>query len=146
MVLGNMITKSLRKISAGEFRKVCQKVLPLATTYLGGDLLDNFIKSPAGRTKSVIQNLITVVGWVDAKGVKVEDYRLPFIEEIYRREFTKFFHGKPQQQSLDYASVLIYSKGKSLESSATDADLSMLCCFKEGKPDGQKQKFNQESL
>lgn len=111
-VLGHMVATSNNtersKLMIKEFKMVCQQILPMATQYLGFDLVENFIKSSDGRRKSVIQNLTTVVGWVYAKEIDMQPLRLPIFEETYRRLFTNFFHAKSRALVLDHIKELLY--------------------------------------
>jgi len=99
-----------------EFREVCRRVLPKARAQFGGDLVDKFVKGPANRTKGVVQNLYTALGWECActSGVTRTDpthsrrFKIAFMEEAYRRQMTHFFEGKPREHAIERLKVLLY--------------------------------------
>eukprot|EP01047_Picozoa_sp_COSAG01_P052833 COSAG01_NODE_5596_length_4157_cov_253.600296_1_plen_926_part_00 len=89
-----------------DLTRLCQAILPKALAYLHsghytgmvrGDLLEEFIASPAGRTKERMPSLTVVVGWAHASGRVVDDaFRLAFAEELCRRTLGFCYKGQAE--------------------------------------------------
>eukprot|EP00743_Colponemidia_sp_Colp-15_P006324 GILK01006803.1.p1 GENE.GILK01006803.1~~GILK01006803.1.p1 ORF type:complete len:1005 (+),score=180.37 GILK01006803.1:96-3110(+) len=113
-VLGHMFVTNegteRSNIILSEFTKVCQQILPKARAALGFDLVENFIASPAGRTKGVVQNLMTLVGWAYATQADVDLFRNALLEESLRRNFSYHFHGTDRRVVVDRIKNLLYAE------------------------------------
>jgi hypothetical protein len=101
-----------------DFTKLCRGLKPLAIEYLAGggytgiergDLLDDFLFSPAGRTKDRLPTLGVLIGWVAASGIEITDrFHMAFTEELWRRNFTSLYKGQPREPIIEVLEKLFY--------------------------------------
>lgn len=101
-----------------DFTKLCTGLKPLAIEYLAeggytgmarGDLLDEFLDSPAGRTKDRLPTLGVLIGWVAASGSKITSrFHMAFTEELWRRNFTALYKGQPREPLIEVLEKLLY--------------------------------------
>lgn len=131
-VLGQMLTMKSKGVLNSDYHAwliqdmthVCARVMKLALNYLKSgayamgklraDLVDQFVASPACRTREVIPNLMTVLGWYhirDVGGSISTDLRHRFVyaylEEAMRRCFTREFHATPYNAE-EWVAKLLY--------------------------------------
>eukprot|EP01048_Picozoa_sp_COSAG05_P004760 COSAG05_NODE_268_length_12518_cov_6.452774_5_plen_965_part_00 len=90
-----------------DMTKLCKAVLPKALQYLAagsytgcarGDLVEEFIASPAGRTKEKTPSLFVIVGWAHVTGAAVDcsRFRMAFTEELCRRTLGYRYKGQAE--------------------------------------------------
>ena len=121
MILGTMICQRSNKGFTSEwadwlindFQQLCCAIKPLALTYLQkngrNDILADFLASPKWRTKEMIPNLMVLVGWYFTENnvINEKQYYLAFVEELWRRNFTKYYTGQPREIVLEVLEKLI---------------------------------------
>jgi hypothetical protein len=115
-VCGQLRTKALRYLAAGLYASGKMQIDPV----------DAFITHPACRTKEVIPNLHTIMGWYHVRDVEgnistenKHRYMYALIEETYRRVFAKAFATTPFAAE-EWITRLIYGKHALLTSAAAD--------------------------
>ena len=117
-ILGQMMNASPRNNSEreelilNEFTRLCRGFLPRTREYLGegNDLLEKFLSGPTGRSKSHIQNLMTLFGYIHALGIETidDELRYAIVEELYRRHFAYIYHGTSPNVITDHLQALLY--------------------------------------
>merc|ERR1719428_1578970 len=101
-----------------DFTKLCSGLRPIAMEYLEagkftgevrGDLLEEFLASPAGRTKERLPSLAVLVGWAAATGSeRTRRFLMAFVEELWRRNFTALYKGQPRDPIVEVLERLLY--------------------------------------
>lgn len=101
-----------------DFTKLCRGIHSTAIEYLAqggytgtkrGDLLDDFLGSPAGRTKERVPSLGVVIGWSAAMRVgPTPRFYISFVEELWRRGFTTLYKGQPREPIIETLERLLY--------------------------------------
>lgn len=95
-----------------EFTRLCRGFLPRTRNYLGegNDLLEKFLSGPVGRSKSHIQNLMTLFGYIHTLGIETidDELRYAIVEELYRRHFAYIYHGTSPNIIADHLQALLY--------------------------------------
>lgn len=101
-----------------DFTKLCKGLKPLALEYLlqggytgvaRGDLLDEFVAGPAGRSKEQLPSLGVLIGWAAAADAKPDArFLMAFVEELWRRSFARLYKGQPHEQMLETLEGLLY--------------------------------------
>jgi hypothetical protein len=105
-----------------DFTKLCNGLRPIAMEYLAGgcytgavrgDLLEDFLASPAGRTKERLPSLAVLIGWSAAVGAQPSPhFHMAFVEELWRRNFTAIFKGQPREPIMETLECLLYGPGE----------------------------------
>jgi len=101
-----------------DFKKFCCGIHPVALEYLasGGytgvprdDIFNEFIASPAGRTKEKLSSLGVVIGWAAALDREFSPrFQMAFVEELWRRNFTTLYKGQPREPIVEILEQLLY--------------------------------------
>ena len=126
MILGTMICQRANNNFTNEwadwlindFKQLCCAIKPLALKYLQSgkycntvrnDLLADFLASPKWRTKEMIPNIMVIVGWhfTESNEINEKRYYLAFVEELWRRNFTKYYSGQAREIVLEVLEKLI---------------------------------------
>lgn len=102
----------------GDFTKLCGGLRPIAMEYLAqgcytgavrGDLLDDFLASPAGRTKERLPSLGVLIGWSAAVHAEpTQHFHMAFVEELWRRNFTTAYKGQSREPIKETLERLLY--------------------------------------
>lgn len=113
-----------------DFTKLCRGLRPIALDYLSqggytgaerGDLLDDFLASPAGRSKERLPALNVVSGWAAARGAEpTPRFHTAFTEELWRRNFTALYKGQPREPIIEVLERLLYGPEQGQEDGAGD--------------------------
>eukprot|EP00271_Cylindrocystis_brebissonii_P006478 TRINITY_DN19266_c0_g1_i1.p1 TRINITY_DN19266_c0_g1~~TRINITY_DN19266_c0_g1_i1.p1 ORF type:complete len:1013 (-),score=199.93 TRINITY_DN19266_c0_g1_i1:1547-4585(-) len=109
----NAVANERQLLLLHEYRRFCTALLPSAIESLGFDMVDNFIASAEGRTKAVVQNLITIVGWASARDISdslLVSLQWPLLEEATRRQLSNHYKGFSTAAVWDVIKVLLYGK------------------------------------
>lgn len=101
-----------------DFTKLCRGIQPIAMEYLAGggysgavrgDLLEEFLATPAGRTKERLPSLGVIVGWAAALRAEPSPrFHCAFVEELWRRNFTILHKGQPREPIAETLERLLY--------------------------------------
>lgn len=101
-----------------DFTKLCRGIQPIAMEYLTsggytgavrGDLLEDFLSSPAGRTKERLPSLAVLVGWAAVAGPALcPRFHIAFVEELWRRNLTALYKGQPHEPIMEALERLLY--------------------------------------
>jgi Mg-chelatase subunit ChlD/2'-5' RNA ligase len=101
-----------------DFSRFCRGVQPIAMEYLQaggytgaarGDLMEDFVASPMGRSKERLPSLAVLVGWATAAEANLTlRFHVAFVEELWRRNFTALYKGQPHQPIAEALEKLLY--------------------------------------
>uniref|UniRef100_A0A7S1AWD0 VWFA domain-containing protein n=1 Tax=Noctiluca scintillans TaxID=2966 RepID=A0A7S1AWD0_NOCSC len=115
-----------------DFTKLCRGLQPLALEYLAsggytgvvrGDLLEEFLMSPAWRTKERLTSLEVLVGWARASGAEPSPrFHMAFVEELWRRNLTALYKGVPREQLFEVLERLLYGPDTLVDEEGADGD------------------------
>eukprot|EP00850_Spirogloea_muscicola_P016000 SM000127S26616 [mRNA] locus=s127:65051:70263:- [translate_table: standard] len=110
-----------------DYRRFCQAMQPeiLRTVLKGADPLRAFVSSAAGRTKAVMPNLVTIVGWAiasDDDGAAIAALQQPLLEEHTRRQLSGYYRNTPPDKLAKLVKQLLY--GVSEEVTTCKEDLA----------------------
>jgi 2'-5' RNA ligase len=111
-----------------DFTKLCESIRPIAMEYLHaggytgvarGDILEDFLASPAGRTKDKLPTLAILVGWAHTLNmIPSHRFRIAFVEELWRRNFTVLQKGQPREPFIEVLERLLYGPGAAVSVSS----------------------------
>lgn len=114
-----------------DFTQLCQNLRPIAMEYLTaggytgvvrGDILEDFLASPAGRTKERLPSLSVLVGWAHTgEMISSHRFRFAFVEELWRRNFAVLQKGQPREQFMEVLERLLYGPGAAVSFSGGSA-------------------------
>lgn len=150
-ILGQMMNASARNNSEreelilNEFTRLCQGFLPRTRQYLGegNDLLEKFLSGPVGRSKSHIQNLMTLFGYIHALGIETIDDKLRYaiVEELYRRHFAYIYHGTSPNIVTDHLQALLYDTEEENPTELDSNELSYVKTKNDRSNDGRFARY-----
>eukprot|EP00850_Spirogloea_muscicola_P008301 SM000044S15948 [mRNA] locus=s44:145927:153991:- [translate_table: standard] len=112
-----------------DYRRFCQAMQPevLRTVLKGADPLRAFVSSAAGRTKAVMHNLLTVVGWAiasDDDGAAIAALRQPLLEEHTRRQLSAYYRNyygsTPPDKLTELVKQLLYGVSEEVTTCKND--------------------------
>ena len=87
----------------------------LVVTRPRGDVVTDFVESPAGRSKEALQSLHVLVGWKHGTGVNEgsegERFFTALVEEMWRRNFGALYKGQPTEVVMEVMEQLLYGPG-----------------------------------
>lgn len=128
-ILGHMLhlmEKTEReRLILREFRSICVKMLPKARAQVGfavhqahgkpEDLLELFLRDPVMRTKAVLPNLHTLLGWMyclhDNDPKVWKGAFLPVVQEAIRRQLNLTYTGATELSIQQILTDLLYGNG-----------------------------------
>jgi len=115
-----------------DFTKLCEGLRPVAMDYLAnggytgvvrGDILQDFLASPAGRTKERIPCLDMLIGWAAVVVAELsQHFYMVFVEELWRRSFTAMYKGQSREPIKETLEWLLYGPGGEESSNSTGRD------------------------
>lgn len=115
-----------------DFTNLCKGIRPIAMEYLAagsytgavrGDVLDDFLSSPAGRTKERLPSLAVLIGWSAAVAAEpLPQFHMAFVEELWRRNFTALYKGQPREPLVQILERLLYGPDQDASNDTSGSD------------------------
>ncbi len=131
-----------------DLTSLCRAVMPRALQYLAsgnytgeerGDILEDFVSSPAGRSKERVPSLSVIIGWLAAShGVDTPslEFTMAFTEELWRRTLGWVYKGS-QDVVVELLESLVY--GPTNNEASLDSEMGTNACILKNDPAKEKE-------